>query len=61
MAGIRGDRPFMPRSGMKPTGIFSTNGRQKRDRAGPNASMTAKAMDMPRKGPKKRNNMLRNS
>lgn len=31
MAGIRGVRPFMPKSAPKPTGIFSSKGKQKND------------------------------
>lgn len=61
MAGIRGVKNPVPKSGGSPTGIFSTRGSQKNDPVGggfkPN--MTAKAMDMPRKGPVKRDNRIK--
>lgn len=31
MAGIRGVRPFMPKPAPKPTGMFSSKGKQKQD------------------------------
>ena len=61
MAGVRGVRNPYPTAGGKPTGIFSTRGSQKKDSVGDGfkPSMTAKAMDAPRKGPVKRDNGLK--
>lgn len=59
MAGIRGSRNPMPQAGKKPTGIFSTSGKQKMDRQGPNAKLTGNNADMPRIAPKKRDNRIK--
>ena len=61
MAGIRGVKNPLPKKGTAPTGIFSTKGRQKNDPVGSGfmPSMTATAMDKPRKGPVKRDNGLK--
>lgn len=61
MAGIRGVKNPVPKSGSKPTGIFSTNGRQKKDPIGwgYKPSMTGAKYDKPRKGPQKRDNRLK--
>lgn len=61
MVGVRGVKNPVPKSGGKPTGIFSTNGRQKKDPIGGDykPAMTAKKFDKPRKGPQKRDNGLK--
>lgn len=61
MAGVRGQKPYMPMAGGKPTGMFSSRGTQKKDptSGGCKPNMTAKALDMPRKGPQKRDNRIK--
>lgn len=61
MAGIRGVKNPLPKAGGKPTGMFSGRGSQKQDPTGGgfNPSMTATAMDMPRKKPVKRDNQIK--
>jgi hypothetical protein len=58
---IRGVKNPVPMRGDKPTGIFSTRGSQKNDPLGGGfkPEMTAKSLDQPRKGPVKRDNMLK--
>lgn len=46
---IRGRVDPMPKPGREPTGIFSTNGRQKKDPVGPNADMVGAKQTAPRK------------
>lgn len=61
MAGIRGTKPYMPKEGKNPTGMFSKGGSQKKDPIGGDfkPSMTAVKYDKPRKGPQKRDNRIK--
>jgi hypothetical protein len=55
MPSSSGTKNYMPTRGGAPTGMFSSKGSQKKDPTGGDfkPSMTAKAMDKPRKGPHK--------
>lgn len=63
MAGVRGVRNPMPMRGGKPTGIFSTKGKQKVDPLAKvqqnNAKLTASQLRGPKINPKKRDNRIK--
>lgn len=46
---IRGIQPYMPKKGRSPSGIFSTNGKQKMDSGGQYANLTAKNQNATKK------------
>lgn len=60
MAGVRGIKNPMPKAGGKPTGMFSSRGKQKQDPIGGGfkPSLTGSNYRMDRKDPVKRNNRL---
>lgn len=61
MAGRRGKQNPMPKAGRPQQNIFSREGKQATPPLGDGfkPQMTARAMDKPRKGPVKRDNMLK--